>query len=160
MHVTSTVNSSDKSFLPETVLDSRKRFFNFLYLVPLLELPFLCSGPTSENGLQIQSYRGKNGLVARVSFPKKFQAFPGIINGGIVNTAFDCHGNWTAAIALMDKALLPRPPFTLSSGLQVGHHITSHHITSHHITSHHITSHHITSHHITSHHITSHHPPG
>ena len=40
--------------------------------------------------------------------------FPGIINGGIVSAIFDCHGNWTAAIALMDKACLPKPPLTLT----------------------------------------------
>ena len=77
------------------------------------------AGPTSGHGLHLQSFRSEAGLLAEVAFPKKFQAFPGIVNGGIVNTAFDCHGNWTAAIALMDKALLPRPPFTLSSSLQV-----------------------------------------
>ena len=32
------------------------------------------------------------------------QAFPGMINGGIIGTLLDCHGNWTAAIALMDKS--------------------------------------------------------
>ena len=44
---------------------------------------------------------------------------PGIINGGIVSSLFDCHGNWTAAIALMDKAKLPRPPLTLTAELLV-----------------------------------------
>lgn len=39
---------------------------------------------------------------------------PGIINGGVVSALFDCHGNWTAAIALMDKAALPKPPLTLT----------------------------------------------
>lgn len=38
----------------------------------------------------------------------------GIINGGVVSALFDCHGNWTAAIALMDKAALPKPPLTLT----------------------------------------------
>ena len=44
---------------------------------------------------------------------------PGIINGGIVSALFDCHGNWTAAIALMDRAKLPRPPLTLTAELLV-----------------------------------------
>ena len=47
------------------------------------------------------------------------QAFPGIINGGVIGALFDCHGNWTAAIALMDRAGLPRPPLTLTSELLV-----------------------------------------
>jgi len=29
------------------------------------------------------------------------QAFPGMINGGIIGTLLDCHGNWTAALAIM-----------------------------------------------------------
>ena len=77
------------------------------------------AGPSADAGLHLQSFRAINGLRATVTIPRVFQAFPGIINGGIVNTLFDCHGNWSAALALMDKAALPRPPFTLSSSLQV-----------------------------------------
>jgi len=29
------------------------------------------------------------------------QAFPGVINGGILGTLLDCHSNWCAATALM-----------------------------------------------------------
>jgi len=79
-------------------------------------------GQAAESGLHLQSFRGEGGLQADLTIPKQFQAFPGIVNGGIVNVAFDCHGNWTAAIALMDKAALPKPPFTLSSSLQVQYH--------------------------------------
>lgn len=82
----------------------------------------------------------------------------GIVNGGVVTTLLDCHGNvsrvaawhssvwqhqcslvvmrmrptscaaivadsmvpqWTAAIALMDKACLPRPPLTLTASMTV-----------------------------------------
>lgn len=77
------------------------------------------AGPSSDTGLKLQSFRADRGLQARVKFPARFQAFPGIINGGIVSVALDCHGNWTAAIALMDQSALPRPPFTLSASLQV-----------------------------------------
>ena len=77
------------------------------------------AGPSADAGLHLKSFRAINGLRATVTIPRVFQAFPGIINGGIVNTLFDCHGNWSAALALMDKAALPRPPFTLSSSLQV-----------------------------------------
>lgn len=44
---------------------------------------------------------------------------PGIINGGIISTLFDCHGNWTAAIALMDLHATPKPPLTLTYELLV-----------------------------------------
>lgn len=76
-------------------------------------------GQSSETGLRLQSFRTQNGLRADVIFPKKFQAFPGIVNGGLVSTVFDCQGNWTSAIALMDASQLPKPPFTLSSTIQV-----------------------------------------
>lgn len=79
----------------------------------------LPAGQSSESGLRLQSFRTENGLRSEISFPKKFQAFPGIINGGLVSTIFDCQGNWTSAIALMDASQLPKPPFTLSSTIQV-----------------------------------------
>ena len=70
-------------------------------------------GPAAADGLRLKSYRIENGLESIVSFDKKFCAFPGIVNGGIVGTAFDCAGNWTAAIALMDLGCLPNPPLTV-----------------------------------------------
>lgn len=47
------------------------------------------------------------------------QAFPGIINGGIIGTLMDCHGNWAAAIALMDRDSLPEPPCTVTASYNV-----------------------------------------
>lgn len=32
----------------------------------------------------------------------------------------DCHGNWTAAVALMDRSFLPNPPLTLTASMLVG----------------------------------------
>lgn len=37
--------------------------------------------------------RAQDGLEARVTIPDKFCAFPGIINGGVLGTIMDCHGN-------------------------------------------------------------------
>ncbi|CAK0745314.1 hypothetical protein CVIRNUC_001611 [Coccomyxa viridis] len=76
-------------------------------------------GPAAKDGLHLKSFRVQNGLSATVRLDKKYQAFPGIINGGIISALFDCHGNWTAAIALMDRAKLPRPPLTLTAELLV-----------------------------------------
>ena len=47
------------------------------------------------------------------------QAFPGMINGGIIGTLLDCHGNWTAAIALMDKNGEEQPPCTVTASYSV-----------------------------------------
>jgi hypothetical protein len=43
----------------------------------------------------------------------------GILNGGILSTLLDCHGNWTAAISLMDRSCLPKPPLTLTASMLV-----------------------------------------
>ena len=42
-----------------------------------------------------------------------------MVSGGILSTLFDCHGNWTAAIALMDDACLQRPAMTMTTRLEV-----------------------------------------
>ena len=78
-----------------------------------------CAGPAAQDGLKLRSFRAETGLLAYTNLPTRFQAFPGIINGGVLSTLFDCHGNWTAAIALMDRKKLPRPPLTLTAQLQV-----------------------------------------
>eukprot|EP01025_Chloroclados_australasicus_P018952 TRINITY_DN2013_c0_g1_i2.p1 TRINITY_DN2013_c0_g1~~TRINITY_DN2013_c0_g1_i2.p1 ORF type:complete len:237 (+),score=21.60 TRINITY_DN2013_c0_g1_i2:352-1062(+) len=72
-----------------------------------------------KNGLGLRSKRIGNGLEARFRIGQQFQAFPGIINGGIISTLMDCHGNWTAAVALMDRAVLAKPPLTLTSQILV-----------------------------------------
>ena len=63
-------------------------------------------GPSNKDGLQIRSYRIEEGLEMEFDCDKKHQAFPGVINGGILGSLIDCHGNWTAAIAIMEKNLL------------------------------------------------------
>lgn len=78
------------------------------------------AGPIHPDGLGLQSRRIPHGLIASIAFEQKFQAFPGIIQGGIVASAFECHGNWTAAIHLMDMSCLPRPPLTLTASIMVG----------------------------------------
>lgn len=73
------------------------------------------------DGLHVRSSRIPNGLEARVTIDSKYCAFPGIVNGGILSTIMDCHGNWTAAIALMDRTCIPKPPLTLTASMFVSH---------------------------------------
>lgn len=80
---------------------------------------FESAGPSNQNGLQLKSFRIDKGLEAHIQLPKTYQAFPGIMNGGAVGGLFDCHGNWTAAIALMDHSSLPKPPLTLTTEVLV-----------------------------------------
>ncbi|DAC29921.1 MAG TPA: PaaI family thioesterase [Candidatus Poseidoniaceae archaeon] len=76
-------------------------------------------GPANKAGLQIESHRIDNGLIMEYLPNETHQAFPGMINGGIIGTLLDCHGNWTAAIALMDEKNLPEPPCTVTASYSV-----------------------------------------
>ena len=76
-------------------------------------------GPANKAGLQIESHRIDNGLIMEYLPNETHQAFPGMINGGIIGTLLDCHGNWTAAIALMDEKNLLEPPCTVTASYSV-----------------------------------------
>ncbi len=76
-------------------------------------------GPANERGLRINSTRCDGGLEALVRPAPEHQAFPGMIAGGIIGTILDCHGNWTAAIALMDERGDERPPTTVTASYKV-----------------------------------------
>ena len=76
-------------------------------------------GPANKDGLRIESHRIDNGLVMEYLPNESHQAFPGMINGGIIGTLLDCHGNWTAAVALMDSNNLSEPPCTVTASYSV-----------------------------------------
>tara|TARA_Y100000746_G_scaffold221635_1_gene221320 strand:+ start:206 stop:673 length:468 start_codon:yes stop_codon:yes gene_type:complete len=76
-------------------------------------------GPANKKGLQIKSYRIDNGLEMEFECEEKHQAFPGVINGGIIGSLIDCHGNWTAAIAIMDKNENKEPQCTVTAQYEV-----------------------------------------
>ncbi|MBJ99579.1 MAG: thioesterase [Euryarchaeota archaeon] len=76
-------------------------------------------GPSNEKGLKINSFRIEGGLRTEFKTSLEHQAFPGIINGGIIGTLLDCHGNWTAAIAIMDKREEEKPSCTVTANYSV-----------------------------------------
>ncbi|RJU80185.1 MAG: PaaI family thioesterase [Candidatus Poseidoniales archaeon] len=76
-------------------------------------------GPANKKGLKIKSYRNGEGLKMEFQTSEEHQAFPGIINGGIIGTLLDCHGNWVAAIALMDEEGLEMPPCTVTASYSI-----------------------------------------
>ena len=76
-------------------------------------------GPSNKEGLQIKSYRTEEGLEMEFECEEKHQAFPGVINGGLIGSLIDCHGNWTAAIAIMDKNGLDSPHCTVTAQYEV-----------------------------------------
>ena len=72
-------------------------------------------GPANSKGLQIKSHwEGSPPAAGATTFDggefimeflpeEHHQAFPGVINGGILGTLLDCHSNWCAATALMHR---------------------------------------------------------
>ena len=76
-------------------------------------------GPANEAGLRIDSTRTDDGLELWFTPKEEHQAFPGVVNGGIIGTLLDCHGNWTAAIALMDAHDDDHPPCTVTASYSV-----------------------------------------
>ena len=72
-------------------------------------------GPANPDGLHIRSFVKGNEVVAEWKSEPKYEAFPGVLNGGIIGTLLDCHCNWTAAYHLMKNAGADRPPCTVTA---------------------------------------------
>jgi uncharacterized protein (TIGR00369 family) len=61
-------------------------------------------GPANELGLRIRSFEGEAGsVVATWQARPEHEAFDGFVNGGILGTLIDCHSNWTAVAALVER---------------------------------------------------------
>ena len=50
-------------------------------------------GPSNPKGLQIRSFRQGDELVASWNPEEHHEAFPGMLNGGIIGSLLDCHAN-------------------------------------------------------------------
>jgi len=72
-------------------------------------------GPANPDGLHIRSFVRGDEVVAEWKPEKKYEAFPGVLNGGIIGSLFDCHCNWTAAYHLMNKAGVSSVPCTVTA---------------------------------------------
>ena len=72
-------------------------------------------GPANPDGLHIRSFPRGDEVVAEWQPEKKYEAFPGVLNGGIIGTLLDCHCNWTAAYHLMKRAKVDQAPCTVTA---------------------------------------------
>ena len=72
-------------------------------------------GPANAEGLRIRSFPEGDEVVAEWKPEPKYEAFPGVLNGGIIGTLLDCHCNWTAAWHLMKQADDDHPPCTVTA---------------------------------------------
>ncbi len=78
-------------------------------------------GVKNEKGLRIRSFPSENGdeVVAEWHAELHHQAFPGMLNGGIIGALLDCHSNWTAAYFLMKKHGKEKPDCTVTANYSV-----------------------------------------
>jgi acyl-coenzyme A thioesterase PaaI-like protein len=77
-------------------------------------------GPANSAGLHIRSFVAPSGEVVADWTPgSQHQAFPGVLNGGIIGVLMDCHSNWTAAHHLMRSRGADRPPTTVTAEFAV-----------------------------------------
>lgn len=71
-------------------------------------------GPANEKGLRIRSFPKGEEVVAEWTPEPHHEAFPGVLNGGIIGSILDCHCNWTAAWHLMNRNGEEKPPCTVT----------------------------------------------
>jgi acyl-coenzyme A thioesterase PaaI-like protein len=72
-------------------------------------------GPSNSKGLRIRSIPAGDEVVADWQPEPHHEAFPGMLNGGIIGSLLDCHSNWTAAAHLMKRAGASSPPCTVTA---------------------------------------------
>ena len=79
-------------------------------------------GPANPDGLRIRSFPDANSradVVAQWTPEPRHEAFPGVLNGGIIGTLMDCHSNWTAAYHLMRQHGADKPTTTVTADYHV-----------------------------------------
>lgn len=77
-------------------------------------------GVANEKGLRIRSFEDENGeYVGEWHADAHHQAFPGMLNGGIIGALLDCHSNWAAAHYLMKKNGKNAPDCTVTANYAI-----------------------------------------
>jgi acyl-coenzyme A thioesterase PaaI-like protein len=76
-------------------------------------------GPANSQGLRIQSFAAGDSLVCDWKPEPHHQAFPGVLNGGIIGALLDCHSNWTAVHHLMQRDHLEAAPSCVTAEFSV-----------------------------------------
>jgi len=76
-------------------------------------------GPINEKGLRIRSFARGEEVVCEWQPESYHEAFPGMLNGGIIGTLMDCHCNWTAAYHLMQRNQQEHTPCTVTADYSI-----------------------------------------
>ncbi len=76
-------------------------------------------GPANGRGLHVRSFPAGEEVVCEWRPEPQYEAFPGVLNGGIVGALLDCHSNWAAIHHLMRKNGLEHAPCTVTADYAV-----------------------------------------
>jgi acyl-coenzyme A thioesterase PaaI-like protein len=79
-------------------------------------------GPKNEKGLRIKSMVSESDhewVTCSWRAEAHHQAFPGMLNGGIIGSLLDCHCNWTAAYGIQKKRGESAPPCTVTAEYKI-----------------------------------------
>jgi acyl-coenzyme A thioesterase PaaI-like protein len=76
-------------------------------------------GAANPKGLRLESFVTPEDVVATFQPEPHHEAFPGVLNGGIIGALLDCHSNWAAAHALMLARGESVPPCTVTAEFHV-----------------------------------------
>lgn len=76
-------------------------------------------GPANDKGLRIRSFEIAGEYVAEWKPEKHHEAFPGMLNGGIIGSLLDCHSNWAAAHHMMKRNKKDKPDCTVTASFSV-----------------------------------------
>lgn len=76
-------------------------------------------GPANEKGLRIRSFEQNDEYVMEWHAESHHEAFPGMLNGGIIGALLDCHSNWAAAHYIMKKNGKSEPDCTVTANYNV-----------------------------------------
>src|SRR2546428_12552859 len=72
-------------------------------------------GPANPHGLHIRSFPNNGDVVAEWKPENKYEAFDGVLNGGVIGKLLDCHSTGTAAYHQMKRANEKRPPCNVTA---------------------------------------------
>jgi acyl-coenzyme A thioesterase PaaI-like protein len=76
-------------------------------------------GPCNSQGLRIRSLAQGDEVIAEWLPAPLHEAFPGVVNGGVIGALFDCHCTWAAAWHLMQRDGLGEPPCIVTANFEV-----------------------------------------
>jgi len=76
-------------------------------------------GPANEKGLRIRTFEKDGEYVCEWRAEKHHEAFPGMLNGGIIGSLLDCHSNWAAAHYMMKAKGADKPDATVTASYSI-----------------------------------------